>query len=91
MARGDGVTGVTGVEEVDEVAVGVADSSDRLPQGIVVLGDNVLAKPAVLVHAVHVVDEELDDHGVVAGGAARRTDPAQRVLSGSPRLRTGIR
>src|ERR1017187_4271455 len=65
-----------GSEEVDEVAVGIAEQQRPVAPGhrgglIVEVLDEAGQVP---VHAVHVVDEELDDDSVVVGrpGGARR-------------------
>jgi hypothetical protein len=65
-----------GGEEVDEVAVGIAEQQRPVaPRHRGGLVDEVLDEAGqVLVHAVHIVDEELDDDGVVVGrpcGAGR--------------------
>jgi len=63
-------------DEVDEVAVGVTEQERPVaPRHRGGLVDEVLDEAGqVLVHAVHVVGEELDDHGAVVartGGAGR--------------------
>ena len=62
--------GVRG-EEADEIAIGVTQQQRPVTPGQRSgLGDEVPDEPGqVLMHAVHVIDEELDDHAVVAGRA----------------------
>jgi hypothetical protein len=85
---------VTGVKEVDEVADGVPEQQRPVapghPGGLV--GEVLDEAGQVLVHAVHVVDEELDDDGVVGrpGGRSRTPEAATHsstlVLAGPESL-----
>src|ERR1700722_20729871 len=80
---GDGGRG-DGGEEVDEVAVGVAEQQRPVaPRHRGGLVDEVLDEALqVLVHAVHVVDEELDNDGAV-GGRTGGTGREQRNGAGA--------
>jgi signal transduction histidine kinase len=76
----DGFLGDRG-EEVDEVAVGIAEQDGPVSPGhrgrlLYPFADEGL-QPLVL--AVHVIDEELDDHGVVVRGASRVVEQLGRL------------
>ena len=79
--------GVRG-EEADEIAIGVTQQQRPVTPGQRGgLGDEAPDEPGlVLMHAVHVIDEELDDHGVVAGRVGGAGWAAPGANSGTARV-----
>ena len=70
-----------GSEEIDEVAVGIAEQDGPISPGhrgwlLHPVADEGL-EPLVL--AIDVIDEELDDHGVVVRGASRIVEQLRRL------------